>query len=437
MSALPERLLLALILIVASNVKSRPDAVKPPAPVTGTAAAEPVRSKFPSLSTIRAGLVDALVIVALVMFVHIMVRAVTGDRIVIEPISLPKDLVELGYTQEGVARHLQARLGEIWIRARSHLQDPVIGAKWDIPDLQIPGAGVSMAGTIGALRQLLGVGDDIVSGEIIGSGSEGFRFMVSISGSVGSTTSHRIATSSVSGRDAIDGLVDQVAMDFYRKTRPIVPAYYFLFSNRDDEAVASAQAAAKDGHPGDDPWAYLILGTAHADMGNRQLKLKNSEEAMRLFREALTFLDKSFKLAVVVTLPDIPEDMIPEFRRDPSVLNYIRLQRAKVLNDMNNPPAALVEIRKALAGSPDFRLALNELGNIQRNLGAGAAREAARQNSGDTDTAVGHFRESIGSFRKALRASADYGSPIAGLANTYFQWGRILSDAERFASTLR
>ncbi|MCK6451219.1 MAG: tetratricopeptide repeat protein [Alphaproteobacteria bacterium] len=91
------------------------------------------------------------------------------NRVVIQPIEVPKELSEKGISSRIAAQRLYDKLLRI-----NDLQDkqwPLIGPEWVAPDLALPGLEMSLRQIIGVIKSTIGRPDKEIAGEIIHSPS--------------------------------------------------------------------------------------------------------------------------------------------------------------------------------------------------------------------------------------------------------------------------
>jgi tetratricopeptide (TPR) repeat protein len=89
--------------------------------------------------------------------------------IIIEPVNSPSKLDERGYSADVVARRLRDELRQIYLEAR-HIGQTIgvadTGAETRVPEVDVPIAGLSLRAVVGSIRELLGLDDVRVGGEI-------------------------------------------------------------------------------------------------------------------------------------------------------------------------------------------------------------------------------------------------------------------------------
>jgi tetratricopeptide (TPR) repeat protein len=112
-----------------------------------------------TINIVFAGIVGLLV---LTIF-----RVIYMDELVVDPISLPKPIKELGYTEEGVALTLSDKMFKIFNEVRLAQHDFNVKAKIEENDFAVPVAGLSFTSAIRLVRQIAGFPQRHIAGEII------------------------------------------------------------------------------------------------------------------------------------------------------------------------------------------------------------------------------------------------------------------------------
>ena len=96
------------------------------------------------------------------------------DSVVIDPISVPKELADRGYTGDVVAQRIHDKVREIYKtremndeRVESHPTDfTTTPLERSMPPIELPGGKMSLAAVVSAVRELFGFGNPNITGEI-------------------------------------------------------------------------------------------------------------------------------------------------------------------------------------------------------------------------------------------------------------------------------
>src|SRR5437588_2996280 len=175
------------------SVESKPSVTLVPSPPTTAQAKEAVINKPPTETTsensvtpkteakksaleevstatgsIRSIVIDLLLFLTLVAFVAAGIWEFRRKSVVIDPIDMPKDLAEKGYTPLAVAQRIAAEIRGIQrvARLKGRLEVGFELSSAQI-DFTVPSAGISYRGLIRYFRQLLRQPEQRVQGEIV------------------------------------------------------------------------------------------------------------------------------------------------------------------------------------------------------------------------------------------------------------------------------
>jgi tetratricopeptide (TPR) repeat protein len=116
----------------------------------------------------RTAVLDILVILILAVFARGTWDEMRSRAVVIDPIEVPADLSELGYTPVVIAQWIQTEIAELRRRARARgsLEEGFTISASQV-DFTVPSAGVSFRNVIRFIRQIVGRPEERVRGEIV------------------------------------------------------------------------------------------------------------------------------------------------------------------------------------------------------------------------------------------------------------------------------
>jgi tetratricopeptide (TPR) repeat protein len=173
---------------------------------------------------------------------------VGSGGLVIEPFSVPPDLVARGITGEVVASHVLDRLAEMQLQTHSQRAVQSYANYWgDDIKVQIPDTGVSLGELDRFLREKLGHPTH-VTGEVVEQQS--VIGLTARAGGSGSAT--------VTGPDAdFDKLIQRISESVYGLTQPYLYGVWLSEVGRDAEAKAEFMQLAQHGSPAERGWGYL------------------------------------------------------------------------------------------------------------------------------------------------------------------------------------
>jgi tetratricopeptide (TPR) repeat protein len=126
--------------------------------------------RLPSMEAARKFVVNVTMIAAAALALLVIVRAGLKPVTVIDAIGVPKELEERGYTSAVVAQRLIdeiIQIGAIASTLRAHAAFSSLPFENKIPKIDLPVAGMSLATFVSQVRELVGIVDTRISGEVI------------------------------------------------------------------------------------------------------------------------------------------------------------------------------------------------------------------------------------------------------------------------------
>ena len=137
------------------------------------AQAAPVAAEKSSVETIvaqvgavRGAIVDLVVIFAFIFFARAVIAEIRSDSTIIDPIEVPKDLAEQGYTPQVIAQRLHSEIAALATSTRTALEEGFEVGGSQI-DFAVPSAGVSFRNIVRYVRQQIGRPEPRLRGEIV------------------------------------------------------------------------------------------------------------------------------------------------------------------------------------------------------------------------------------------------------------------------------
>jgi hypothetical protein len=110
----------------------------------------------------KFGLIASFIVIS--VFVA---RDFTSDVVVIEPIAVPKAILESGYSPEVASRRLRDALGDYAIKADSRMQNSSITPRDELTNIVIPKIDISLDAIVSSVRSVLHFGNRrTISGEL-------------------------------------------------------------------------------------------------------------------------------------------------------------------------------------------------------------------------------------------------------------------------------
>ncbi len=316
-----------------------------------------------------------------------------SEGLLIEPFSIPPDLVQRGITGQVVAARILDRLNELQTETSSQRASKSYAHSWGPNDIKIdiPETGVSLGELDSFLREKLGH-DTHVNGEIV-------RTETGLSLTVRADAD---GAASIAGRDTeMDALVQKLAESVYRLTQPYRYGIYLGRIGQNEEAIRILRQLATTGSVQERPWGY----------NGWQFQLIGGPDSARLTRH---LLDQAVALApnFVLGWENIAGD--EEFVRPEAALRDQRRILSLLSGDGKDTirPDAVPYVR------------LVEQAAIDRNLGAFA--QAAQEDAQVVQFQGGRLGGSAPSFAAVAQDQAsahDLAAARATLANPIAQFG--------------
>jgi len=318
-------------------------------------------------------------LVAILVVAIILIQGLTQHATVIDPISVPRELADKGYTADVAGQRLRDAMTDYMRAANTHMSmsQAELAMRGDLPKIVVPGAGISLDAVIASLRTLLrGTRTKTVTGEIIEQ-DKLFWLRLRLDG-------QQIYTSPVGvALNRPDELFTPAVPAVLKEIRPYFVAVVLRRQDPDaamkyvDEMIAKLSA-------GDDelPWLYNTRGLLLR-------RLKNYEAAAEALKTAI--------------------------RLNPS-LTIAHINLASVYMDMHRTDDSLAQDREALRLEPNYAIAHSNYGDHLRMAGKFAEARAEVDKAlaidknlaygydtlGDINRDTGKRDEAIAAYKQAL-----------------------------------
>jgi hypothetical protein len=230
------------------------------------------------LEALRKLVVDVAVVLVGVVLAIGVVQQLSSRAPVIEPISVPDRLADLGYRGEVVAARMIDRAREIE-RTTNADTDPrsaaATGNASPLMTVAVPGSNVSLAVVVDTARRLVGLPTERVSGEIVAEGpadAPSYRTTMRITGP---------QPNAIRGeaRESIDQAIDDGARQLTGLLRPCALAALLLVEGDKVRSWRWLEACFEDPSHRDRDWAHVLRGM-------RLLEEGQLDEAIEHFKVA-------------------------------------------------------------------------------------------------------------------------------------------------------
>jgi Tfp pilus assembly protein PilF len=312
-----------------------------------------------------------------ILIIVYIVRDLSSDLVVIEPISVPKTFSESGFVPEVASRRLRDALSEYAIKAGTAMQIPSVAPRGELPSIIVPKLDISLDTIISSIRSVLHYGSrHSISGEII-LRSKLAWLRLRIDG--------KLVHSSQNGFDleTIDDLFAAAVPAVMDEIRPYLVA---VTTYRVDPKKAAQKAddmiARLPIYNVNVQWAYVLKG----NFFNEQ---KNVVQAEKAYRKAISLNEKNYvahtNLGTVLGDLDKNDEALKEFLRAIEIEPKYALAHdglGSFLIARGKLEEAIAEYRLAIACDPRDAI-------VRHNLGA------ALHNKGELDDAIVEYRRAI------------------------------------------
>ena len=359
------------------------------------------------LAAVRSFTLTVLLVGALFGVIGFTIAELRRDVVVIDPIRLPGQLKDMGYSEEVAALRLWDAVVEV-NESTPTIKDRIslLPASQRV-DFEAPGAGMSMQTIVRMLRRFLDLDETRIAGEFICASTECATTNLSLRLRVFRNDRmkliHMPTLSAVVGEDAgtdgVDRYFAATALELLRELDPYLVAFHLY----QDDPIAAEREALKLIGPSDPQrkWALNLLGLIAADR-------RDYAAAVDLFERAIE-ADQDFAVAYLNwgnALLDYgdPDGAIQKFDRsigldDESWLAHMAWGNALAKKGLLDP--AIEKYAEAAKLAPEVAEIQNKWGN-------------ALFNNGDLDGAIAKY---------ALASELDPTDAIA-----VFNWGVALSE---------
>ncbi len=251
------------------------------------------------LTRIRSYLISLVVFVVFaVLSFEVVHQAFVSDSFIVEPITVPASLASLGYSEKVVAGRFVDELEAIATVARTRKQSSALVAGWRMPDIEVPGSGISVQSLARVLATGFGRGERKISGEVVVD--DNFRLRLRV------TNGDRYDVVDVQAVH-IDALLQRAALSATESINPfLVAAYHYSrwFTGERDASVEAEmlrllEICLSNDSKEDDAWAYNLKGSIY--LAHQKYLASNGQYALALEVEP-GFLPGRWNLAIVTPL---------------------------------------------------------------------------------------------------------------------------------------
>ena len=314
------------------------------------------------LTHLRSLFLSIFFFIAAIALIVIIVRQLTTNSVLVEPISVPAALAQKGYTPKIIAQRIVDEIFKIQRKATTVKERRSLMPEWSQLDVQMPGAGVSVKTVGRIIKESMGIPETQINGEVVMVIQE-FRLRLRFDG--GRHTSEIPPLPA----DRLDDMFHLGAQQAVKIIDPFMLASYFHVIKNHAGMMEMIHYCLKNDRKQDDHWANNLWGMQRAGE-------KKWEEAIEKYKTAVK-IDPEFALA------------------------YNNWGNA--LQNQGKYRKAIEKYRKAVKIDPEFALAYNNWGNALEK--------------------EGQYAEAIAKYEKAITIDSDFTDANDNWGIALSNWG--------------
>ena len=393
-----------------------------------------------------------LALVSLTLFLPIMFALLLSPESVIEPIKFENKSLDL--SPEAVAVMLREDIENIQAKADSHSRSHSHSAFYidhasrsaiyarlrlhsDTVDFLIPDTNISIRSLTQYLKELFGIGDfrlvgEITSASAITNGKQVSELRMQISSSEGVPIPAAYSQSA----SGIEPLVQMAAENYIKTNEPTTYAAYIYNSNDSDtraKAISILRAAISTRPAGDSEiaWAYQFWGRINDDANTPSEAIAKYDVAIALSpRTANIYNDRGIAWLRMPSSAENAEAAVNDFRTaidlndefPPFYANYADALRRQYTFSRNSELLRLAHVADQAAvrldpGDSDAYIGLGNTATAEAHSGA--------------ELQLDKIREAIGYFDKARDLEGSKALALGNLGESYDDLASALPGAER------
>jgi tetratricopeptide (TPR) repeat protein len=215
--------------------------------------------------------------IAFIFILWIVVDGLTQHVTVIQPLSVPKELEERGYTPEVAGKRLRDALDKFAKSVNTAMKDPEIALQGELPNIVVPSVGISLDALVASLRTLLrSTRSKAITGEFTSLGN-GLWLRLRLDG-------HEIFSSQAGHLERPDDLLTAAAPEIFRQIKPFLTVAALRSNNNPTAALTLANALLYRLPETDEnvPWLYGLKSGILYEIGDYVPARHAAEKALTL-----------------------------------------------------------------------------------------------------------------------------------------------------------
>ena len=363
----------------------------------------------------------------IVIFIFWMIiRGLTEHVTVIEPLSVPRQLEDRGYTPEVAGKHMRDAIDKYASAVNTTMKTPEIALQGELPNIVVPTVGISLDAIVASIRTMLrSTRSRSITGEFTSLGNQ-LWLRLRLDG-------HQIYSSPAGDLEKPDDLLAGAAPEILKIIQP-----YFVAAamrNGNPARAGAADAVIKHRPESDEnvPVAYNLKGSILYDSGDYVAARAAAAKALALSPD---LAGAHLNLGVLSAAEGDHQSAMSEYAKAVRTNPEIPAGHNNVAVELNNRgdvDGAIREYQNAIKLEPNYALAHHNLGNVMHSLkkdrdAASEYAEAVDQYRRHLDTNPKDAATHLG-LATVLRAQGDAAGATAELQIAVDQFTDIVQSA--------
>jgi len=265
------------------------------------------------LSLLRSLVLSIFFFLTAIALSVIIVRQLTTNSVVVEPISVPDTLAKQGYTPKIFGQRIVDEIFKIQREATTIKERRGLMPEWSQLDFEMPGAGLSIKAIGRIIKESLGIPGTRISGEVVMENQE-FRLRLRVNGG------RHTAEVPPLPAEKLGDMVHRGAQETVKTIDPFLLASYFHAINNQAAMMEMIKYCLANDLVQDDPWANNLWGIHLADKDDTIGAIKKYRAAVKIDPEfALAYhnwgnaLEKQGKYKAAIEKYRQSIDLDPDF----------------------------------------------------------------------------------------------------------------------------
>ena len=217
---------------------------------------------YSSVEEVRKFSVNLLVLIGVVLGAAVIAKASSKSYVTIDPIMVPKQLADRGFTGEVIAQRMHDEILEIG--RISKMNNPIgefstFSFERTLPKIELPIGGMSLGTVVTSLRDFVGFVDTKIAGEVTidddasGQNKKKYQLRLRITDK-GAVYSHEQPT------ENLDELIGRAALKVVERFDPHIAAAYYYTQKQYDDALRMVHQSLNDSTSKNDAAALNLRG---------------------------------------------------------------------------------------------------------------------------------------------------------------------------------